>query len=82
MIRKEWDMTPIKVQLTFIRSSKNYHVYQAELGAPVIPDKLYIRQDVLGPDAPEVMTMVLSTDGMVAGQHCQSCDGHSCPDVG
>lgn len=55
-------MTPIKVQLTFIRSSKNYHVYQTELGAPVIPDKIYVRQDALGPDAPETITMVLSTD--------------------
>lgn len=52
----------LKVQLTFIRSSKNYHVYQAELGAPVIPDKLYVRQDALGPDAPAVLTLTVSTD--------------------
>ena len=41
----------LKVQLTFIRSTKNYHVYEAELDAPVVPDKIYVRQDVLGPDA-------------------------------
>lgn len=61
-LRKEWDMSPIKVQLTFIRSSKNYHVYQAELDAPVIPDKLYIRQDAIGPVVPEVLTLTVSSD--------------------
>ena len=55
-------MTPIKVHLTFIRSTKNYHVYEAELDAPVIPDKLYIRQDALGPDAPVQLTLTVSTD--------------------
>lgn len=52
----------LKVQLTFTRSSKNYHVYQVEPGAPVIPDKIYIRQDALGPDAPAVLTLTLTTD--------------------
>ena len=55
-------MNPIKIQLTFIRSSKNYHVYQAEPGAPIIPDKIYVRQDALGPVVPETMVMTLTTD--------------------
>ena len=55
-------MTPIKVQLTFIRSSKNYHVYQAEPGAPVILDKIYVRQDALGPDVPVTLNLTLATD--------------------
>lgn len=62
MIRKEWDMNPIKIQLTFIRSSKNYHVYQAEPGAPIIPDKIYVRQDALGSDAPVTLNLTVSTD--------------------
>ena len=74
-------MDPIKIALTFDRSSKNYHVYRAESGAPIIPDKLYIRQDVLGPTPPLTLTLTVTTDAS-NGWHCASCDGHSCPDVG
>lgn len=51
-------MNPIKITLTFERSSKRYHVYRLPAGT-ILPEKIYVLQEDIGADPPAQLTLTL-----------------------
>lgn len=58
-------MEPIKITLTFERSSKRYHVYRLPAGT-ILPEKLYVLQEDVGAgDPPATLVMLLATEDVL-----------------
>ena len=50
-------MVPIKITLTFERSTKRYHVYRVPVGT-IVPDKIYVPATE-GQEPPALLTMTV-----------------------